>query len=98
MAGNIDQRTIGVPAAVHQGCQGPLPAPAQQRASQPGRVEISSRLHRNVQPSYCKKGLFSGLEGGIWGLRIVRRSVFAELGHTSAQLALLVDRVRSPLM
>src|SRR5438045_1301023 len=31
-------------------------------------------------------------------LRMVRRSVFAELGHTSAQLALLVDRVRSPFL
>src|SRR5207302_5886151 len=30
--------------------------------------------------------------------RVVRRSVFAELGHTSAQLALLVDRVRSPFI
>src|SRR5438270_8124061 len=30
--------------------------------------------------------------------RIAERGVFAELGHTSAQLALLVDRVRSPFM
>ncbi len=47
MAGDIDQRAIGIAAAGHQGRQGPLPAAAQQRPGQPAGVEISGGLHRS---------------------------------------------------
>ena len=67
MAGEIDQRTLGIAAAGHQGGQSPLAAPAQQGAGELGRVEIGGRLHGFIEPSYCKKDLFSGLGGAIWG-------------------------------
>jgi hypothetical protein len=45
------------------------------------------------------KRAFSQALRVLYGVeRIIRRSVFAELGHTSAQLALLVDRVGSPFI
>jgi hypothetical protein len=45
------------------------------------------------------KRAFSQASRVLYGVeRMIRRSVFAELGHTSAQLALLVDRVRSPFV
>ena len=98
MAGDIDQRAIGIAAVGHKGGERALPAAAQQRAGESGSIKICGRLHRYFPAMLLQKGSFFGLDGVLYGMDASPRERFAELGHTSAQLALLVDRVRSPFM
>ena len=98
MAGDIDEGTIGIAAFGHQGGQRALPAPPQQRTGEFRRVKISGGLHRLISGHLIAKRAFSRPDrGAIWGTAYPQER-FAELGHTSAQLALLVDRVQSPFM
>jgi hypothetical protein len=50
------------------------------------------------RPTYCKKEAFLDPIGCYMETSASPQERFAELGHTSAQLALLVDRVRSQFM
>ena len=45
VTGDINQGAIGVAAPGHQRCQRALAAASEQRAGEPGRIEISGRLH-----------------------------------------------------
>src|SRR5256885_1146383 len=53
---------------------------------------------RNSRPCYCNEAIFRVKRGSIWGYNAEPGEVFAELGHTSAQLALLVECVQSPFV
>ena len=75
-----------------------LPAAAKQRSGEPGSVEIRGGLHWIFSTSGCNKGLFSANGIAIGRHTHARPGHFTELGHTSAQLALLVGQVRSSLV
>jgi hypothetical protein len=98
MAGDVNQRAIGIAAFGHKGGQRALPAAAQQRTGEFGSIKICSRLHGSFPAMLLQKGPFFGQTGCYMGCGTSPPERFAELGHTSAQLALLVDRVRSPFM
>ena len=58
VACDVNQRTIGIAAAGHQGCQGALPAAPQQRPDQPRGIEIGGGSIVHSGTSRCKKSLF----------------------------------------
>jgi hypothetical protein len=55
-------------------------------------------VHVYFPANLLQKGAFLGPRGCYMKNGALPQERFAELGHTSAQLALLVDRVRSQFM
>ena len=75
MAGDINQRAIGIAAAGHQRGQRALPAAPQQRAGQSGSIEIGGRLHRYLPAMLLQNGPFLGQTRCYTGCTAARRSV-----------------------
>src|SRR5271154_5319489 len=85
-----------------------LPLPAIKVASAPCRLRRKSDLAALAGSksgvncidyflaSYCNSGLFSGKRASMGQIASFKEALSWNFGHTSAQLALLVDRVRSP--
>src|SRR6202165_1042910 len=74
------------------GCGGAATGPVWRRRNQGWAASVIPRI------SHCNKGLFSAKLAPIYASDLWFARAFAELGHTSAQLALLVDRAQSPSM
>jgi hypothetical protein len=69
-----------------------LPAAAQQGSSKLSGIEISGGLHGWIS---LQAGPFPGKTGIYIGWNPAFAGRFGELGHTSAQLTLLADLIRS---
>jgi len=89
---------VGIAAFGHKGGKRALPAAPEQRTGEFGSIKICGGLHGSFPAILLQKGPFLGPRGCYMGDSAYPQQRFAELGHTSAQLALLVDRVRSPFM
>src|SRR5258708_34194494 len=97
MAGDVNQRAIGIAAFRHKGGERALPAAPQQRTGEFGSIKICGGLHGSFPAILLQKGPFLGRGGAFWGTTEQPQHGLPELGPLQPSLPCSVTGDESPL-